>query len=493
MNRHEKTEQQIRTAMEHAAPDVLEQILSSCDTQKGEIVTMTKTKKRNHFAAWTAAAACLVLICTGVFGLHNWRITNTVSSTILFDVNPSISLQVNARERVLEVTALNQDAEVILDNMDLKGTDLNVAVNAIIGSMLQKGYLSDLQNSILVSVENQDAAKSSELQSRITETINALCQTESWKAAVVTQTVTEDSELERFAKEYGISVGKAQLIQELIRRDNTLTVASLAPLSVNEIMLIAESRKLDNSFATTTGSASEKAYIGADAAKQIAFEHACVKEDSVSNLEIELDSEDGQMVYELEFDVGSTEYDYDINALDGTIVKNSVKAHENNVGNSITEDSRNFIGKEAAQKAALSDAGVTESSVKYCSAWIEYDDGRPEHYEVKFEANGTCYVYEIGLTDGSILERKQEYHYHHDDNSQGSWENAGDFIGEEAAKNVAFAHAGVTETAVMELECKLDEDDGRYVYEIEFEAGNLEYEYEIDAATGDILSVDIDD
>ena len=92
--------------------------------------------------------------------------------------------------------------------MDLTDTDLDVAVNALIGSMLQNGYLSDLQNAILVSVENQDAARSAQLQQHLTDTINSVFQGGSLEGAVLSQTVTESADLNALAQQYGISVGK---------------------------------------------------------------------------------------------------------------------------------------------------------------------------------------------------------------------------------------------------------------------------------------------
>ena len=41
-------------------------------------------------------------------------------------------------------------------DMDFSGSSLDVAVNAIIGSMLQNGYLNELANSVLISVDNND-------------------------------------------------------------------------------------------------------------------------------------------------------------------------------------------------------------------------------------------------------------------------------------------------------------------------------------------------
>lgn len=60
-------------------------------------------------------------------------------------------------------------------------------------------------------------------------------------------------------------------------------------------------------------------------------------------------------------------------------------------------------------------------------------------------------------------------------------------IGVTAAKEIALRHAGVAESAVRGYSCRLDREDGVWVYEIEFEAGGFEYDYDVDAVTGKIL------
>ena len=67
------------------------------------------------------------------------------------------------------------------------------------------------------------------------------------------------------------------------------------------------------------------------------------------------------------------------------------------------------------------------------------------------------------------------------------------YIGESKAKQIALAHAGVSEGSIREFECELDREDGIMVYEIDFECGNYEYEYEINAATGEIVKYDIEE
>lgn len=497
MTDHE-LEGRIRTAMEHAAPDKLEHILSSCGTQKGTVISMSGNdfnKKKKRWTLPLAAAAALVLICGSAFGFQSWQTSHTVDSIVMLDVNPSLSLTVNTQEKVLSVDALNEDAQIVLGDMDLKGTDLDVAVNALIGSMLRNGYLSDLQNSILVTVENDDAARSAQLQDRIASTIDAVFAGGSLDGAVLSQSVsTSDEQLTQLASDYGISLGKAALIQSIVTQDPTLTFASLAPLSVNEISLIASSRGLSSDTVTQTGTASVKAYIGEDAAKTAAFTHAGVSSNEVSFLKIEFDSDNGVIVYELEFYVNNVEYDYDINALTGEVVKYSREDHG---VSSVGTSSGTYIGESAAKAAALAHAGVSESSTTYLNCWISYDDGRAEYYEVEFMVGQTRYEYEISLTTGAVIKSEQETFSKapSSSSSSGTSSSSTSSITEAEAKAAAFAHAGVSESAASSVKVKLDYDDGWAVYDVEFRVDATEYEYEILASNGTILKSerDIDD
>lgn len=61
------------------------------------------------------------------------------------------------------------------------------------------------------------------------------------------------------------------------------------------------------------------------------------------------------------------------------------------------------------------------------------------------------------------------------------------------AIQIALDHAGVAQADICDLSCKLEEENGVMIYQVEFEHGQYECEYEIDAKSGKILDVDIDD
>lgn len=65
-------------------------------------------------------------------------------------------------------------------------------------------------------------------------------------------------------------------------------------------------------------------------------------------------------------------------------------------------------------------------------------------------------------------------------------------IGQAAAKEAAFNDAGVQESDATRLKVSKDRDDGKTIYEIDFDINEKEYSYDIDASNGDILKSDVE-
>ena len=509
---NEMMEARIRRLAEHTAPDQLSGILEACEARKGNVITMNEInnkKKKNRFVP-IAVAAALVLVCLGGYLGYSYGSAAdpgaAIDTVITLDVNPSLNINVDANDKVIDVTPLNDDARTVIGDMDFAGSGLDVTVNALIGSMLMNGYLDDIRNSILVSVANGDAAKAESLQQQVSDMINSAVGEGGFEASVLTQTVTSTSETASLAQQYGISEGKAELILKVVAADPTLTVESLAPLSVNDISLIASSRSLSDSSVSQTGTASSKAYISVDDAKSAAYAHAGVSASDVTFVKTDFDSEHGVMVYEVEFYAGSVEYEYDINAQTGEVVK----YEQQNTGTSLpsTNVSGDYIGEAAAKTAALTHAGVSEADVCWLKADFDRNDG-VYLYELEFAANGVKYDYDVNAVTGDIVKFEQEQTGNLAGNGNGSsgtgtgtgagnqygnggGTSTGDLIGEDAAKAAALSNAGVSESEVTRMKCELDRDHGSYIYEIEFDVGRMEYEYEVDACTGAILKAEHD-
>ena len=406
MNNNDKIENTLRSAVSNAVPDVLGGIMDACDQQKGKVIYMEK-KKNNTLRSVAAIAAVFVLLIAGIFLAKNFQggSSGTLAAVVSFDVNPSIELSVDKNEKVLSAAGLNDDGREVLDGMELKDTDLDVAVNAIVGSMLQHGYLDDMANSILLSVSGVDGYDADTLQAKLTESVNKLLK----DCSVLSQNVSDaDSDLVEKADKYGITVGKAKLITEIVASDSRHNFEELVGLTINELNLIAGGKQLPDISAQ--GQASEKAYIGNDAALSAALTHADLSRDAVQAIEIELDYEYGRMVYEVEFNSGRTEYEYDIDARNGEVIwfeidnGGNIRQGGSAVGSGSTQSgsSTDVVGAEKAKSAALDHAGLTAAQVSRLHAELDRESGRYV-YEVEFKYGGYEYSYDIDAANGAVL------------------------------------------------------------------------------------------
>ena len=203
------------------APDVLDAVLSDCNEQKGRVILMTtENKEKNMGSSNGRFGRRFVPDPWRWIGVRNYQVNHTVDATVSLDVNPSVEIKINQKERILDVIPLNEDGRTIVGDMDFSGGSLDVAVNAIIGSMLQNGYLNELANSVLISVDNNDPVRGMALQERLADEVNKLLQTDSFRGAVLSQTVVKSDELQQMAEQYGITLGKAQLIQEILGKNS---------------------------------------------------------------------------------------------------------------------------------------------------------------------------------------------------------------------------------------------------------------------------------
>ncbi len=401
---NEKMEQRLAAALEKTAPDDVSGVLSRCEARKGTVINMEtkKTTKRK----WTSLiAACLAVMLLGG-GLFYQR-ANAVASVVSLDVNPSIELKVNRSEKVLVCTPLNEDAKAILADMgngaDLKGAKLDVAVNAIVGSLVRNGYLDSISSAIMISVEDKDTARAEKLQRELTSAVDGVLQTSEAKAAVLTQTLTQDAAREQQARENNISTGKAALVNRVLAINPSLKFDALAKLSVEELKDLAEA-------------GAPAMPIGKDAAACAAEQYAGTTALDSVTAEVDSELDESPAHYEVELHAAWGEFEYLVDAYTGKVL--------------------------SGQKNLLTAASTPSETMKPTAP------------------------------SGAVQD-----------------------IGHAKAKSIALNHAGVSENEAYDMEIELDDEDGTLVYEVEFKSGNMEYDYEIDAASGAILKheAEIDD
>lgn len=175
-----------------------------------------------------------------------------------------------------------------------------------------------------------------------------------------------------------------------------------------------------------------------------------------------------------------------------------------------------YISMDAAQSAALDAASIAAADANFSATTLD-DVAGITCYKIEFSAGGYDYAYSINAESGEVLEAS----YHEQagaaalpDGSTGTTTtqpsttkpnvgavttapaqtntpNTGSATGavdEAKAQEIALTHAGIKAADATITKSRLDYEDGRQVYEIEWYANGAKYDYEIAVATGEIVN-----
>ena len=475
---------------------ISENIVSANPERIERVVKKEKKKNFNIFSRsfmGVAAAACILLVA-GIIGVPYYGNNFVPDSHVDIDVNPGVEIVTNKKNNVLNVQSTNKDGADVIDNMDLKNTELKVAVNALIGSMVQKGYIVNNNTGILVTVRNDNPEKANKVKEEILYDINFALYTNDVQANVMNQTFKNTADANKFARENNISIGKAVFVLNLAAKDSSLDAKELAKMKVTDIANLVAKKGIDirdivdyddddsiweniadaiedidedaGSSMKDTADAGNK-QIGIEAAKQIALADAKVALKDVTFIKAELDNEDGRAVYEIEFYSGNVEYDYDIDALSGEIISNDFDIEDYSIPAQSTAAPQQTAAAPAPTQSQI--AAPTQAPIQ---PQTEAPTAAPTQPQTVAPTPAPTQPQTVASTPAPTEAPTQPA--------------APSTISADRAKQIALSHAGVGGASFIKAE--LDTDDGVQVYEIEFKVGNVEYEYDINAISGEIIS-----
>ena len=173
-------------------------------------------------------------------------------------------------------------------------------------------------------------------------------------------------------------------------------------------------------------------------------------------------------------------------------------------GNAPAADQAAKISMEQAQTAALEAANIDAADADISSATLSEVAG-VTCYKVAFTSGDHTYAYSINAENGEVLEAScRDKNAAPADSTQTDTTASGatttpvqttpstnastGTVDEAKAQEIALAHAGVKAADATITKSKLDYDDGRQMYEIEWYANGAKYDYEIAVATGEIVN-----
>lgn len=207
--------------------------------------------------------------------------------------------------------------------------------------------------------------------------------------------------------------------------------------------------------------------IDEQTAEDFAILDAGVQEEEVTGMTSELENDKGKYVYDIKFYVENTEYEYTIRAEDGVVLEKEVE--QKTVAG--TADRKETADRDDQQNTAT-DAGKSANSEKDVNT-----------AEITAQKNDQ----KVSQKDDQKAEEvKNSAGTQNTESAQKS--GTATYISVDQAKQTALDHAGFTADQVRFSSAKLDNDNNeKPEYEIEFYVGKMEYDYDIDAVTGEIL------
>ncbi len=197
---------------------------------------------------------------------------------------------------------------------------------------------------------------------------------------------------------------------------------------------------------------------------------------------VKLDYEDGRFIYEVEFAADGNEYELDISAADGAILDAEIEKDDGDGRLPQGGQAEKFITRQEAIDAVKAYHGGDLSITDVELETVGKGSGRTYTYEIEAVDGNGKYEYLVDAASGEVT--LKELHAAENPAESG-------LIGEERALEIALEHFTLTAKEVRIDKVKLDEDDGRLIYEVEFQVKSLEYELEIDAKTGRVLDYEV--
>ena len=231
---------------------------------------------------------------------------------------------------------------------------------------------------------------------------------------------------------------------------------------ITSVCLIGGLGALAAGSVAVTGSVARNNAIGNIAAEDIALKDAGIDYSQARIRRTEFDFDNGQYVYEIEFYSNGVEYDYKIQASDGTILWRDSEPMDGYVAasNQSKSQQEQQAAEQAAQQAAEQAAQqAAEQAAKQAAEQAAEQAAQQPTQQQPVQQPVT---------------------------------NNTSYISVDEAKNIALGRAGLSASNVNFVKAKLENDDGRTEYEIEFYSGTMEYDCTIDASTGTVLEYGVE-
>ena len=231
----------LHRAFSDAAPDKADDIVAAAKNNSAPtyIVSQENFKLKYLRRAVLAAAVAVVVSCV-IIALIAFR-KNTPYATITVESDEYVEITLNRDLRPLSISGKNS-AAIRLARQAGKCGSIGDAVDGVLDAMLDNGNLGEKSNTVMITVDAPDNEAS--LLKDSFDAAKASFDDNDFSGAILTAVASDDKNIARFASRHRISVGKAEMVTDIIRADRSFSTENLCRLSVNDLNLLSSYRRI---------------------------------------------------------------------------------------------------------------------------------------------------------------------------------------------------------------------------------------------------------
>jgi len=154
---------------------------------------------------------------------------------VSFRINPEIELLLNEEEEVVDATAINEDGETVLEELELEGKTVDEAAVEFVEEAIEQGFYNeeDGRDTLYVDSLNEEGSENTEVETKVIESVQKYFMNNGKNGKVSKET------LERYAEEaasWDVSTGKMKMIMRALDKDPTLVVEDLIEMDVDDLI-----------------------------------------------------------------------------------------------------------------------------------------------------------------------------------------------------------------------------------------------------------------
>lgn len=234
--------QLLRSAFTDAAPDSIEQIIGAAD-KDNRLPTYSITQKNYKHSylkrAGLIAAAMVIVVGAAVLltTIHN----RTPYASITVESDECVEILLNRDNHPLSVSGKNNAAIRLAREIE-KADSIEEMIDSTLDTMLEGGHLGEDNNTILITVDAPEDGE--ELLKESLKAAKASFRESEFSGAILSTIASEDKRVGSISSRYNISVGKAEMVNDIVRADHSFSTELLCRLSVGDLNLLSMYRSI---------------------------------------------------------------------------------------------------------------------------------------------------------------------------------------------------------------------------------------------------------